>query len=256
MILRRIGQNAQDQNWLAVGIEIVIVVVGVFIGIQVSNWNEARIEWQRETTLLRELQDEATRNAEAAVSVGDGLKVGADAARRVLAQSEIDAEWCPEDCWPTIVDLMHASQWQQVSSRWTTYDELRRAGLPSDRRIIEPVEAFLQTNHRVDQALQTRPAYRSRVRRLIPIELQDAYWAACFQQDDRFETYLYPCPRPADLAPVPSSVVEEIMADPLLTPELIEWTSIALTAGELLIVLPAELADRISTAIGVALGEQ
>jgi len=39
MILRRITQHVQDQNWTAIAIDFVIVVVGVFIGIQVSNWN-------------------------------------------------------------------------------------------------------------------------------------------------------------------------------------------------------------------------
>ena len=40
MLLRRISKHVNEQNWLAVGIDFVIVVVGVFIGIQVSNWNE------------------------------------------------------------------------------------------------------------------------------------------------------------------------------------------------------------------------
>lgn len=42
MILRRITEPMKDQNWFAVGIELVILVLGVFIGIQVANWNEAR----------------------------------------------------------------------------------------------------------------------------------------------------------------------------------------------------------------------
>ena len=41
MILRRVAEHVKAQNWFAVAIDFVIVVVGVFIGIQVSNWNEA-----------------------------------------------------------------------------------------------------------------------------------------------------------------------------------------------------------------------
>ncbi|WP_412061318.1 hypothetical protein [Rubrivirga sp. IMCC45206] len=44
MILRRIIQHVQDQNWTAIAIDFVIVVVGVFIGIQVSNWNAEQSE--------------------------------------------------------------------------------------------------------------------------------------------------------------------------------------------------------------------
>ncbi|TDR22351.1 DUF6090 family protein [Marinicella litoralis] len=42
MLLRRITQHVQSQNWFAVFLDFIIVVVGVFIGIQVSNWNETR----------------------------------------------------------------------------------------------------------------------------------------------------------------------------------------------------------------------
>ena len=39
MLLRRITKHVKEQNWFAVGIDFVIVVIGVFIGIQVANWN-------------------------------------------------------------------------------------------------------------------------------------------------------------------------------------------------------------------------
>ena len=55
MILRRVMQHVREQNWFAVGIDFVIVVVGVFIGIQVANWNEARKERAAEQRYLVEL---------------------------------------------------------------------------------------------------------------------------------------------------------------------------------------------------------
>ena len=44
MILRRITEHVKTQNWFAVGIDFCIVVIGVFIGIQVANWNEAQAD--------------------------------------------------------------------------------------------------------------------------------------------------------------------------------------------------------------------
>lgn len=41
MLLRRVTENVKAQNWTAVALDFVIVVVGVFIGIQVANWNAA-----------------------------------------------------------------------------------------------------------------------------------------------------------------------------------------------------------------------
>lgn len=40
MLLRRVSQHVNEQNWFAVALDFVIVVAGVFIGLQVSQWNE------------------------------------------------------------------------------------------------------------------------------------------------------------------------------------------------------------------------
>lgn len=55
MILRRLAEHLKQQNWAAIGIELVIVVVGVFLGIQVSNWNDGRKRHQQEIAQVREL---------------------------------------------------------------------------------------------------------------------------------------------------------------------------------------------------------
>jgi hypothetical protein len=48
MILRRLAEHAKGQNWFAVVLDFLIVVVGVFIGIEVANWNGARQDRQEE----------------------------------------------------------------------------------------------------------------------------------------------------------------------------------------------------------------
>lgn len=44
MILRSITRCVRDPNRFAVGIDFIIVILGVFIGIQVANWTAARID--------------------------------------------------------------------------------------------------------------------------------------------------------------------------------------------------------------------
>lgn len=58
MILRRIIEHFRKQEWTAIAIDFVIVVVGVFIGIQVSNWNETRKDRSVEHALLQRLHTE------------------------------------------------------------------------------------------------------------------------------------------------------------------------------------------------------
>jgi len=52
MILRRVIGHFRRQEWTAIAIDFVIVVVGVFVGLQVNNWNEARAERMREAAHL------------------------------------------------------------------------------------------------------------------------------------------------------------------------------------------------------------
>ena len=59
MILRRVIEHVKKQEWTAVFLDFLIVVVGVFIGIQVSNWNAARADRVEERQLLMRLDDEA-----------------------------------------------------------------------------------------------------------------------------------------------------------------------------------------------------
>ena len=42
MIFKRFAAGLRAQNWVAIGIELGIVVVGVFIGTWVANWNQQR----------------------------------------------------------------------------------------------------------------------------------------------------------------------------------------------------------------------
>lgn len=58
MLLRRVSMHVKDQNWLAVGIDFFIVFVGVFVGLQVDNWNDARIDRRDEGATIRSLHNE------------------------------------------------------------------------------------------------------------------------------------------------------------------------------------------------------
>ncbi len=58
MILRRLSQSLKEQNWAAIVIEFVLLVAGVFLGIQVANWNEERRDRLTEVEYLDRLRQE------------------------------------------------------------------------------------------------------------------------------------------------------------------------------------------------------
>lgn len=54
-ILRRLSIRLREHDWIAVLIELAIVVVGVVIGIEAANWNQARQERQEERRYYAQL---------------------------------------------------------------------------------------------------------------------------------------------------------------------------------------------------------
>ncbi|MCR9224025.1 MAG: hypothetical protein NXH70_08125 [Hyphomonas sp.] len=58
MLLRRITKHVKEQNWFAVGLDFFIVVVGILIAFQITNWSEGRQDRVLERdTLIRLYQD-------------------------------------------------------------------------------------------------------------------------------------------------------------------------------------------------------
>ena len=66
MILRRLTTAFRKQDWFTVLIETLIVVLGVFLGIQLGNWNEARANRAGLTRALERLEAEAAQNIQIA----------------------------------------------------------------------------------------------------------------------------------------------------------------------------------------------
>jgi hypothetical protein len=65
MILRKLAENVQQQNWFVVVLEILIVVIGIFIGLQVDDWNNRRIALKSEVDYLERLAHETDHNLSA-----------------------------------------------------------------------------------------------------------------------------------------------------------------------------------------------
>jgi hypothetical protein len=64
MLPRRISQHVKDQNWFAIVIEFLVVVLGIFIGLQVTDWNQSRLDRVAEGRFLKALQTDLGVTAE------------------------------------------------------------------------------------------------------------------------------------------------------------------------------------------------
>jgi hypothetical protein len=225
MLLRRVIEHVRKQDWTAVAIDFVIVVIGVFVGIQVSNWNETRAELQRERLLLAELQAELTQSIRQTEIKRLAYEQVARSGERSLAFLESGVD-CRAVCWPVIVDFFHASQWQAIVVDLPTYDEMRRSGWPRNRAIVDAMEAYVRQTRQLSIPLEHPPAYRTLVRGLIPLPVHGPYWNTCFELADGEEAYVEVCPQ--GVAPeVSAAGVAAIVRHPDIRRTLTEWTGFA-----------------------------
>ncbi len=184
MILRRITEHVKAQNWFAVAIDFVIVVAGVFIGIQVANWNEALAENARSREVTERLIDDlkAERNrlltqrryyeevrgaGEAALSALEAADEGADTA--------------------LLVNAYRATQEPTENRRRATYDELKSSGdlgLIRDRALRETAASVFESQMYEVNAQVTNSPYRRLFRMSVPLAAQTAIAIACGDRED------------------------------------------------------------------------
>ena len=126
MLLRRISQHIKDQNWFAVSIDFVIVVVGVFIGIQVANWNDERVAAADEAELMVRLTEEMhILETELAVDA-ENYKSTVEATGALLTALRSDALPADEQLFRWI--LWRANHFEDIPSLAASYAELLSSG--------------------------------------------------------------------------------------------------------------------------------
>jgi hypothetical protein len=101
MILRRVIKHFRNQEWTAIFLDFLIVVVGVFVGLQVQQWSDARQDRRDEVVFLRALHEDVIR-AEALMN--NGVTALQDNARNLSRVTDVifgaapARELTPEDC--------------------------------------------------------------------------------------------------------------------------------------------------------------
>jgi hypothetical protein len=130
MILRRITEHVKAQNWFAVGLDFVIVVTGVFVGLQVGNWNAAAQNRAKEAVVLEQLAVEFSSAVDLAKEARASSDMRLDATRDVLRVIREGTE--PEDKAAFLKTLGYAGSLDSGPSEPVTLVELVSAGGLSD----------------------------------------------------------------------------------------------------------------------------
>jgi len=172
MLLRRVTQHVKDQNWFAVGIDFFIVVIGVFLGIQVANWNATQANKRTAQIAVERVQAELSSNQEM-------LQIWIDAygAYRVHALATLDGleRPLPERGERFLVDAYQASSYGPVTLPRDAYNDFLALG-PSKELIDEDIRQRLARYYffmdAMDINLRNVPAYRSHLRSVMPHDVE------------------------------------------------------------------------------------
>lgn len=201
MILRHLSQSLKQQNWAAIWIEFILLVTGVFLGIQVANWNQEREANQKSKVFTERLRtDLRGEDWTYQFLITYNREVLANANRAVEAlegKSAISDE-------ALLVSAYRATQYRNRNQRGTTYDELVSTGnidLIRDRNLRDTAIRLYNLavfDNLVQEGIRSR--YREAYRMSLPNQVQRAVSKHCGDRVSRPGDYPsikgnldYPC---------------------------------------------------------------
>lgn len=169
----------QAQDWVAITIELAIVVVGVFIGTWVANWNQERIERRETRQLLIQLKPELVALRLFSENTRAYYGVTRKYARTAFAGWNDDSRISDHDF---VVAAYQASQIYGFGNNGQTWsmifggDALRRI---TDPDIRTPLTQLMSFDYQTLNYSAVASPYRDDVRKVIPDSIQQSIRRNC-----------------------------------------------------------------------------
>jgi hypothetical protein len=91
-MIRNITKHIREQNWIGLGLDFIVVVLGIFVGLQASEWNQGRLDRNEANYHIDFLTEELN---EAIITAADEIKT----AEEVLLQSFTAAMLLTQETW-------------------------------------------------------------------------------------------------------------------------------------------------------------
>ena len=179
-MLRKIISGFRRQDWIAVAIELIVVIAGVFIGVQASNWNAQRETDQKAAVFTARLEADLREEAW-------GYEYYIEYYKEVAASAEATADGLTGDAplsdEALLIDAYRASQFHESIRRRTTFDELTSTGeigLIRDPALRE-LAMRTYTAHAFDDIVREgkNSRYRAAFRMEMPYHIQQKLDRAC-----------------------------------------------------------------------------
>jgi hypothetical protein len=213
MIFKRAVAKLRAQDWMAISIELVIVIVGVFIGIWAANWNQDRVKKQETREMLIQLKPELRGLQELSASIRNYYAVTGRYAETAFAGWEGNPRVSDEQF---VIAAYQASQVTGLNNNGANWalvfgaNELRNI---DDLKVREPLTRLMTFEYSYLNYSAVFSRYRDEVREVIPDDIQQQIRAACGDKSsaERRRELTTPCElhlRPNEAASAAASLRE------------------------------------------------
>ena len=172
MILKRLRTEVSRQNWFGVAVDLVILILGVFLGIQVNNWNQARLDRaegrEYRDRLYSDLQSNQ-RDLTFRIHYDGQILAHARAAAAALDRPIGD------DPGAFIIHAYEASNHIPQAIRHFTYDEAVASGKAErlgDTLVRERIANYYVGMATMQRLFDYTPPYRDAIRSALPFAVQ------------------------------------------------------------------------------------
>lgn len=200
MAIRRFREHVAAHNWFAVIIDIMIVVLGVFLGLQVSNWNQGRVDAERAAQyrdrLIDELDFDARQYALQAAYYRQTKAYGLQALADLNGSRRLpDREF--------LIAAYQLTQTDTTKAKTGVYDELAASGLVGqlgDDETQQLASDFYLSLEVAQRSIESIFPYRTLLREVMPYDVQMAIRSACGDRNVHYQGRLVgirlvvPCP--------------------------------------------------------------
>ncbi len=180
MILHRFAEALKEQNWTSIWIEFVLLVAGVFLGIQVANWNEERERNQQSGIFSERLKADLLEEAWGYALVLEYNKDVLANIESVLADLQGEAPLSDEQF---VINAFRATQYRAIDRKRATYDEListSKIDLIKDQTLRNTASKLYNISlldNLYDQGVSSE--YRRLFRRTVSKDVQEALFENC-----------------------------------------------------------------------------
>ena len=178
MVVRRIREHAASYNWFAVFIDLIIVIIGVFIGLQVSNWNAGRIERGEVRAYRAQIIDDLRANEQ---ELAERLQYYGQVRTHGLAAMEALGAPAPRG-EAFLVNSYQATQVSPIRMERSAYDEMVAGGMAksfADSAVRRRLSSYYAGTVRLEEASIYSTGYRELIRREMKFAIQQRLRERC-----------------------------------------------------------------------------